>query len=93
MIKKRDRTMRETRAAENTMGPRVHGFVASCAAGRDVYRLFRCKLWPYAIQFATPQRTKVSSDPERRAAAGPSRWVLTVYVFRLLRRFKRKITF
>lgn len=41
------------------MGPwcaRLRGFVS---VGRDVYRLFRCKLWPCAIEFATPRRAKV----------------------------------
>jgi len=37
-------------------GARLRGFVSG---GRDVYRLFRCKLWPYAIEFATPRREKV----------------------------------
>lgn len=33
--------------ARGPTGPWLRGFMS---AGRDVYRLFRCKLWPYAIR-------------------------------------------
>ena len=55
-------------------GARLHGFVASwlrgfVSGGRDVYRLFRCKLWPYAIEFAT---ARCMARKSIRAPSSPS---------------------
>lgn len=55
------------RTAGPAVGPwcaRLRGFVS---VGRDVYRLFRCKLWPYALEFAMRHDAQKYSGSEFRA--------------------------